>query len=202
MPDTAPPVGDDRRRFEALYNAHAQSVLAYALRRTDRATADDVLSDVFLVAWRRLGDVPAEPRPWLLGTARKVLANHRRSQSRRDALRDQLLHQPSRGSTDPADAPVVDGALLRALAALRDDDREALLLVAWDGLTPREAAQVVGAKPPAFTMRLSRARKRLAALLEHDAAEPPTQASAEADSAGRHQPVAAGQRTTGEVRDA
>ncbi len=166
VPDTQRVVGEERQRFEALYRAHAPAVLAYARRRAEPAAADDVVADVFLAAWRRLDELPPEPRLWLLGAARKVLANQRRSQSRRDALRDRLVHQRGPSVAAPADAPAVDGAVLEGLAALSERDREALLLVAWDGLSPAQAAEVVGVRTASFTMRLSRARKRLAAQLE------------------------------------
>lgn len=187
MPDTDLSVGEERRRFEALYDAHAPAVLAYALRRTDRATADDVVSEVFLVVWRRLADVPAESeRLWLLGTARRVLANERRGDARRSALRDQLVHDRPRLAHEPiAGEGAADGAVLRALAALREPDREALLLVAWDGLPPREAARVLGVAAPTFTMRLSRARKRFAAALDAppEAAAHPTRSPIEVPDA-------------------
>jgi DNA-directed RNA polymerase specialized sigma24 family protein len=72
----------DDERFEALYGAHAGAVLAYARRRTSPANADDVMADVFLIAWRRLADVPRDERVWLLGVARRVLANQRRGHTR------------------------------------------------------------------------------------------------------------------------
>lgn len=181
-------MGAHRARFEALYAAHAPAVRAYVLRRIDPATADDVLSEVFLVAWRRLDEVPAEPRLWLLGTARRVLANQRRSTARWLALHQQLstdrttAHTAadlSGGAVDAAHAVdrdlgsaasgAADHGVLRALAALRDTDREALLLIGWDDLKPREAAEVVGIPAPAFSMRLSRARRRFAQLLEDEA---------------------------------
>ena len=68
----------------------ARAVLAFAMRRADPDTAHDVLSETFLVAWRRIDELPAEPRPWLLGTARKVLANHRRAAERRGALHERI----------------------------------------------------------------------------------------------------------------
>lgn len=73
MPDIQLSV-DPEARFEDLYRSHAPRVMAYVLRRTEPAQADDVVADVFLVAWRRLDRVPAEPLPWLLGVARKQLA--------------------------------------------------------------------------------------------------------------------------------
>jgi len=71
-----------REEFEQLYRQHAGAVLAYARRRTMQAVADDVVADVFLIAWRRVDDVPAERLPWLLGVARRVLANQRRGEYR------------------------------------------------------------------------------------------------------------------------
>ena len=107
-------------RFEALYGANAGAVLAYALRRTSAANADDVVAEVFLVAWRRLADVPADERIWLLGVARRVLANQRRSQTRQRALRERLAPQlPS--TSAPAAADSRDERVLRALAELRED---------------------------------------------------------------------------------
>lgn len=155
----------ERARLEAAYAAHGRAVLAYAMRRTDPDTANDVLSEVFLAAWRRIDDLPVEPLPWLLGTARRALANQRRGDARRAAL-SQRIEGAHVGWVPSAADEVTDRAVLDALASLAETDREALLLVAWDGLAPREAAEVLGLRPPAFTMRLSRARRRLAAALE------------------------------------
>lgn len=161
----------ERQRLEAVYAEHGAAVLAYARRRTDPATAEDVLSDVFLVAWRRIDELPREPRGWLLGVARKTLANQRRSAQRQAAVGDQLaLHHDARqlgsGDAGDGDAAEHDGNVLRALATLSDADRELLTLIAWDELAPREAARVLGVSAAACTMRLSRARRRLAAALE------------------------------------
>lgn len=133
------------------------------MRRCSSSHADDVVADVFLVAWRRLGDVPDDALPWLLGTARRVLANYTRAQNRRSALRERLSAE---ASTGPAGVPGdSDRTLLRALARLRPADREALLLVAWEGLEPARAARVLGVRPATFGVRLHRARRRLAAAL-------------------------------------
>jgi RNA polymerase sigma-70 factor (ECF subfamily) len=164
---------DDRRsRAEALFAAHARAVLAYARRRASAATADDVLSDVFLVAWRRLDDLPADPRPWLLACARTALANHQRADRRRLRLLGRL------SATGAAASPPIelrDGALAHALAALSERDREVLLLPAWEGLSAERAAAVLGCSPEAFRVRSYRARKRLAAALKSaDTAKAPT----------------------------
>jgi RNA polymerase sigma-70 factor (ECF subfamily) len=149
-------------RFEELYAAHAPAVRAYALRRTDAGTADDVVADVFLVAWRRLDDVPRDPQPWLLGVARRVIANRRRGEARAAALRSRLASEraaPTAAGVERADA------VFEALAALTERDREALLLVAWDGLTSNAAARAMGVSPGTFAVRLHRARRRFARRL-------------------------------------
>ena len=159
-----------RSRLEALFSAHGRTVLAYARRRTDHATAEDVLSDVFMVAWRRLDDMPADALPWLLACARGALANHRRAERRRLRLIARL--RPTVADQLPG---LSDRRLACALAQLRASDREALLLSAWEGLATEQAAVVLGCSPQAFRVRLHRARKRLAlALAAPDAATPMT----------------------------
>jgi RNA polymerase sigma-70 factor, ECF subfamily len=155
---------DERHeRFRRLYDEHGDAVLRYARRRTTPDAAEDVLAETFVVAWRRLDRVPAEPRGWLLAVARRVLANERRGDSRREALvaklaRGQVRYAPP----EPAATP----ALAAALATLTEGDHEILALVHWDGLTPREAATVLGCTPLAARTRLHRARRRLATALE------------------------------------
>lgn len=150
----------DHQRLERLYRDHADRVHAYAWRRSDAATADDVVAEVFLVAWRRLDRVPAEPLPWLLAVSRRVLANRRRSNRRAAALQDRLQEVFS-----PPQSCAVDHTVLSALAALGERDRELLLLIAWDGLSQAEAAEVLGIRRPAVATRLHRARQRLADAL-------------------------------------
>ena len=167
-------------RFEELYEKHAPAVKGYALRRADPARADDVLGEVFLIAWRRLADIPAEPRPWLFGVARRVLANERRRAARQDAVAERLSVRPADGA-DPAEAfpdafHLAGGALGAALGALGDIDREALVLTAWEGLNHREAARVLGVREATFTVRLHRAKRRLARALERN--EPATTSQA------------------------
>ena len=154
----------DDQRFEALYDSHAGAVLAYALRRTAAANADDVVGEVFLVAWRRLADVPADERIWLLGVARRVLANQRRGQTRQRALRERLVPELP-ASSPPLDQDPHDERVLRALGDLREDDREALLLLGWEELSHAEAARVLGIRARTFSVRLHRARRRFALAL-------------------------------------
>jgi RNA polymerase sigma-70 factor, ECF subfamily len=153
---------DRRRRVEVLFAEHAAAVRAYAARRVPSAAADDVVSDVFVVAWRRLDDVPDDGLPWLLGCAQRIIANQRRSARRQAALRERLSREPTGA---PGDQPVADSVLGDALAALSKGDREVLMLTAWEGLEPARAAAVMGCSPRAFSMRLHRARRRLAAAM-------------------------------------
>jgi RNA polymerase sigma-70 factor (ECF subfamily) len=148
-----------------LFASHAEAVLAYAQRRTDRASAQDVVSEVFVVAWRRLDDVPLDPLPWLLACARRVLANDRRSTQRRRALVDRLTETaaPSAYWADVEDRP-----LAQALLMLSDSDRELLLLLTWEGLTMAEATTVLGCSRHTLAMRLYRARRRLARALSRE----------------------------------
>lgn len=160
-----------RMRFETLFGKHYDDVLAYALRRSDRETAQDVVAETFLVAWRRLDVVPADPLPWLYGVARRVLANQRRAASRRDALARRLAVD---AEVSDRQAEVGDASLLRALGRLSALDREALVLVAWEGLEQRRAAAALGCRPAALRVRLHRARRRLARELEAEEAALPT----------------------------
>jgi RNA polymerase sigma-70 factor (ECF subfamily) len=127
-------------QFEQLYRQHEGLVLAYTRRRTTQEAADDVVAEVFLIAWRRADEVPPLPLPWLLGVARRVLANQRRGQHRGVALHDrirseQLAGVPSPlGDHDPSPA-------VRALWSLGASDQELLMLIAWDGLSRAEAAE-------------------------------------------------------------
>jgi RNA polymerase sigma factor (sigma-70 family) len=152
------------RRLEALFAEHGQAVRAYALRRIDRSTADDIVSEVFVVAFRRLEEVPDEALPWLLATARRVIANYRRAAGRREALTAQLSVLHPSGWRDEIAG---ERELLRALARLGERDREILLLVAWEDLDPASAAAAVGCSRATFAVRLHRARRRLALAMAH-----------------------------------
>ena len=158
-------MADDRERFERIYRENFRAVLRFAAMRIDPERAKDVAAETFLVAWRRLDDVPAEPRAWLLGVARKVIAGQFRSQTRRDALATRLELERD-GSGDLAATVAERDEVLAAFAALRERDREVLRLVAWDGLDAAEAAAVLGVTQIAFTVRLHRARRRLENALE------------------------------------
>ncbi len=151
-----------------LYREHAGAVRTYVRRRSDAQAADDVVAEVFVTAWRRLPDIPDDPLPWLLGVARRTLANRRRGRARDEALRDRMMsEQATAPSADPG-KPESDQAVLRALGALSERDREALLLVGWEGLEPAQAARVLGVRANTFAARMYRARRRFARALAAD----------------------------------
>jgi RNA polymerase sigma-70 factor, ECF subfamily len=155
---------DRRVRFELLYERHQAAVRSYAVRRSAPAGVEDVVADTFLVAWRRLEEVPESELPWLLGVARRVLADQRRAATRRRSLAERLKRDAP-GTLEWVSPVGLSPELSGALRALTEHEREALLLVAWDGLTPRDAAVVVGCSSAAFRVRLHRARERVVAQL-------------------------------------
>jgi RNA polymerase sigma-70 factor, ECF subfamily len=155
--------------FDALYRAHYGRVLAYALRRSPPEVAHDVVADTFLVAWRRLDRLPANPLPWLLGVARKTLSTHRRSAQRQRSLLSELQAQDAMRLR--AEVDLLDERALRvadAFTRLPEQDQEMLRLIVWDGLSSKEAAAVVGVSHVAARVRVHRAKRKLAAELDPD----------------------------------
>jgi RNA polymerase sigma-70 factor (ECF subfamily) len=182
----------EAERFEALYREHFRRVLGYALARLEPERAKDAVAETFLVAWRRLSDVPSDPAPWLFGVARRVVAEQLRADSRRAALTERLASpgwQQPEHLADPADQVAQRDTALTALAGLSDRDREALTLIAWHGLTAGQAAQALGVSNLSFAVRLHRARRRLASAL---AAADATDATNAANTTGAERYLAVG----------
>jgi RNA polymerase sigma-70 factor (ECF subfamily) len=148
-------------RFDALFREHVDAVAAYAARR-DPAASDDIVAETFLVAWRRLDSVPADARPWLIGVARKVRANHARAERRRAARQERAARLVDRGDPDPSERLAVGEAVHLALAHLPERDREVLTLVAWDDLDHDTVARVLGCSRANVALRLHRAKRRFA----------------------------------------
>ena len=164
MTDPGAELLDNERaaRFEAMFDRYAGRVYAYAARRSTPDAANETVGETFLIAWRRLDVVPDDPLPWLLNVAGKVLANRRRSDQRREAFTTERARalQASPGF-DPTDAVSTRLAIERALDRLPPAEREALTLVAWDGLDVRTGAAAAGCSRTTFSVRLHRARRRL-----------------------------------------
>lgn len=150
----------DEERFRAVFG-HLGRVTAYARRRGSR-DPEGLAAEAMTIAWRRLDAVPQDdPLPWLYRTARNLLLAERR-----DTSTPGDVPEPAAPAVEPT---LLDPALAQALRALSPTDREALLLVAWEDLTPAQAAKALGLAAPAFRVRLLRARRRFRALLAADA---------------------------------
>jgi RNA polymerase sigma factor (sigma-70 family) len=156
MSDNSNPTPEER--FRKVF-VHLWAVSAYA-RRRGSFDPDAIAAETMAMAWRRLADVPpCDPLPWLYATARNLLLAERRRAGRAARLRepDESVPAPELQELDPQ--------LARALRALSPRDREALLLIAWEDLSPSQAARALGINPTAFRVRLLRARRRLRASL-------------------------------------
>lgn len=171
------------QRFRDVYEECYPRVLAYTTSLVGRQVGEDITSETFTVAWRRVRDVPDPALPWLLGVARNLVRELRRRDAHQYLLAAEEAQRISSGArTDTADvAAEVAGRhdALQALAGLPEADRELLTLIAWHGLSAREAAQVLDCTTATLTVRLYRARRRLEKALEAAPAAPePEPASA------------------------
>ncbi len=160
---------EQEARFRAVFEMAYPALRRYASNRgLSGSDADDLVASTLEVAWAKIDDLPrGDPRPWLFAVARNVLRNKYRSDARRQALMSRLA-EPEH-SLDTTEAEVVGSETIRrAFEQLDEDDQELLRLVAWDDLSPSQAAVVLGCTSLAARSRLHRARNRLAALLEFD----------------------------------
>jgi RNA polymerase sigma-70 factor, ECF subfamily len=139
----------------AMFTDHQTALMRYAVRRVGMAAAPDIVADAFAVAFQHR-TTPTNPLPWLYAIARNLIRNHMRAEAR-SLPRYGVAHQP-----DPADDVVERDAIVEALRSLPETSREVLMLVAWEGLEPGDAAAVLGCSAAAFRVRLHRARRQLA----------------------------------------
>ena len=165
--------------FAELFEMHARSVAAFAMRRVGADAAQDVLSETMLVAFRRRADFDTSwesARPWLLGIASRIVKRYRAQEAAQwrsfqaSVARDDHIGD---GEIDAASARVDAAAALRALApriaALPVRDRETLLLYAWGDLTYEEVALALGVPVGTVRSRLNRVRRKLAPPGSHAA---------------------------------
>ncbi len=158
-------------RFRELYTAAYPGLLRFVTRRVHPSHAEDVVAETFMIAWRRMDDVPErleDARAWLYGTARNVVLNSQRSTGRREALAVRIARSATTEHAERVDNTVDHIHRLDLAAAwprLSSTDQEALALTAWDGLDGPEAAAVLGISAVAYRLRLSRARRALRRLL-------------------------------------
>ncbi len=159
-------MSSDEARFVDLYERYQRYIASYCARRTTPDRVDDAVSEVFLVAWRRLDEVPSGEAAlrWLYGVAFKVVGRQWRTASRGNGLHEKL------GSLGVEPVPVPDELIVvqeeserafKALGRLRELDREILLLAAWEDLSHAEIAEVLEIRPDAVRQRFHKARKRL-----------------------------------------
>jgi RNA polymerase sigma-70 factor, ECF subfamily len=178
-------------RFERVYRDNLDALLAYAMCRAAPQVAKEAVAETFLVAWRRLDEVPEQPRAWLIAVTRRTLADQRRAVSRSAALQERLAHEQSVNrayAPDPADTVSERVAVLAALSRLSPADQDLLMLIAWDGLKPAEAATVLGCSRATIAVRLHRARRRFREALVAEGAHivGVTSATAAAQASAAH----------------
>ena len=162
-----------RAQFQSIADEVFEPLQRFLRRRATPADADDAFSETLLVMWRRLDDIPSDAAlPWAYGVAHRVLANQHRGTRRRQALEDRLtvyaIPHPTGDPAEGYDHPEVAEAMRR----LPEPDREVLVLWAWEDLEPRDIAVVLGTTVNAATLRLSRARKKIARPLRQNQTTP------------------------------
>ena len=169
MTGTSEASGDREDRFATVYDSAYTDLVRFVSRRVPQGEAEDVVADVFAVAWRRLDDVPSElgeARAWLFGVAYRTLLASNRADGRRRTLAVRL-HDDAAAEPDAGDADAIANRLdlIAAWKRLDPVHAEALALAAWDGLTSAQAGHMLDISPVAFRIRLSRARQSLRRLL-------------------------------------
>lgn len=178
----------DQEAFAVLYDQFFTRVWAYAVGRVGRQSAEDVVAEVFTVAWRRRADIPRDPLPWLLAVARNLVHEAGRAETHQRMLTARLRDLVP--SADTAGDEVAEGVAIRAqvqaaLGSLSPADQDLLVLIAWHGLSPAQAAAALQCSRPAFFVRLHRARRRLELAIRACSGDPP---AAEVVPAGSHLP--------------
>ncbi|WP_260477807.1 RNA polymerase sigma factor [Nonomuraea sp. WAC 01424] len=154
-------------RFTALYNTCQARVYGYAVTRAGHQLAEEVVSETFLVAWRRLDDIPDHAQlQWLFRVARNILRDNFRQDARRASLEADLRTWVEKAVADVGEDATERLTVLRALATLSDDDKEILTLTTWHGLSAAQAAEVLGCTKATFFVRLHRARRRLQSAID------------------------------------
>lgn len=160
-----------------LYDTHARDLHFYLARRIGPQVADDLVADAFLAVWEqrhRFDPARASPKAWLYGVATTLLRQHVRREGRR--LRAWAREGGRAGSPEDLGTRVVEEADARvrmrqaaeALADLRSEERDVLLLVAWAELGPREIAEVLDVPVATVRTRLHRARTRMRTAVMED----------------------------------
>ena len=157
--------GRDREWLAGVFDQYGVLLRAFAIRRVGPDSADDIVSEVFAIAWRRRAEVPEPTLPWLYQTTRHVVLHHHRSRARQSVLTDAVAvgqRERSAASAEDQSRSVVDSIL----DGLDPTDAEVMRLTVWEQLTPAEIAVVLQLSPGAARNRLMRARRRALELYE------------------------------------
>lgn len=157
------------QRFSRLYCETRDEILAYLVRRArSMEDAADALSETYVAVWRKLDDLPAgdQARLWLFGAARNELRMAARQQRANDGLIVELAGELHAAYSEDACAADSEDTLSQAICNLSPLDREILTLTAWEELTPRDIATVLGISANVVRVRLHRARRELRLRLE------------------------------------
>ncbi len=147
--------------YDDFYRHYAPFIRAFIARRVPAGSVEDLLAEVFVVAWRRRDDMPPSALPWLYRAARNIVGDSYRSVERMRALRERMASVPAEAVGDPGAIAADRALLVDALQSLGEEDREILLLAAWEGLDTPAIGEVFGITPGAASVRLHRARQRL-----------------------------------------
>jgi len=165
--------GGDAGAFDVVYEQLRARIFSFVLRLVGRREpAEDLTQEVWLRLAGNAASLRADTRlaPWLFTVAHNLCMSYWRSRGVDPILPRALTMGERADPAAPSPARVAEGhelgALLEcALASLSAHDREALLLVGVEGMTPADASAVCSLRPEAFRKRLERARTRLAAAL-------------------------------------
>src|SRR5215813_5217982 len=163
---------DEPEAFGVIYDRHAATLLRFLGRRAGAKVAEGLVGELFRIAFERRKTFDASretPLPWLYGIGSNLLLKHRRAEARR--MRASARIAAAEGADRRASAAALDARLLfprvaDAIGALPDDEREALLLFAWEELSYQSMAEALELPIGTVRSRLNRARARLRELLE------------------------------------
>jgi RNA polymerase sigma-70 factor (ECF subfamily) len=159
--------------FGVIFDRHGSTLLRFLARRVDPSGAEDLLGEVFRIAFERRSTFQRDrdsARPWLYGIAANVVAKHYRSEARRlraiarVSAERALDDDPAERAVAAADADALWTRVMGAIGTLPEAERQVLLLYAWEELSYEEIASALGVPVGTVRSRLSRGRARLAAL--------------------------------------
>ncbi|MBB5804644.1 RNA polymerase sigma-70 factor (ECF subfamily) [Saccharothrix ecbatanensis] len=155
--------------FAAIFDRHAPHIRRYLARRLGTQVADDLVAETFLAAFdkrERYDQARPDAQPWLYGIATNLVGRHRRQEARRYQARSS--DQSDAAEADHADrvaaevtAQAMRSMLAGALGGLSDEDRDVLLLVAWEQLAYEEVAAALAIPVGTVRSRLNRARRKV-----------------------------------------